>query len=124
MLGKGQRFKRAKEHKNREEHKKNTRGTEEPIRREEEGGLAHFTGSIEVAGGTLGLGHDGHGLQSIGEDDVGVHGSHVQVVDERVHLRGGAVDQVGILDSGALAECVDTARQKPNSVFSVNVLIR
>ena len=46
--------------------------------------LAGCPGAVEVARGTCGLVHDGRGLEPIGQDDVGVHGPHVQVVDHGV----------------------------------------
>ncbi len=39
--------------------------------------------AVELARGAVLVVHDGRGLQAVGEDDVGVHGRHVEVVDER-----------------------------------------
>ena len=43
--------------------------------------LAVVLQTIEVARRTVLLRHDGAGLQAVGEDDVGVHGSYIQMQD-------------------------------------------
>jgi hypothetical protein len=45
---------------------------------------------VEIAGCTVLVVYDGRRLESVGEDDVGVHGRHVQMIDQGGLLSGGA----------------------------------
>jgi hypothetical protein len=44
--------------------------------------LALLAGAVEVAGGAIGFGDDGIGLESVTQHDVGVHGGDIEMVDE------------------------------------------
>lgn len=57
------------------------------------GPLALVLGLVEVTRGAVTLAYHGAWLQSVGEDDVGVHGPHVQVVDQRSLLAVWTVSQ-------------------------------
>jgi hypothetical protein len=48
---------------------------------------------VEIAGSASLLVNDGWRLQSVGEDDVWVHGTHIQVVDDGVLQAIGAITQ-------------------------------
>ena len=47
-------------------------------------------------------------LQSVGEDDVGIHGPHVQVVDDGVLQTVGAVPKHGQLVHNVTAHLMNT----------------
>lgn len=51
--------------------------------------LEVVAGIFEVAGGARGIIDDGRWLDAVGEDDVGVHGSDVDVVDVGFSVREG-----------------------------------
>ena len=41
---------------------------------------------VEITGSTVFICHNGWRLQPVGQNDVGVHGSHIQMIDERDFL--------------------------------------
>ena len=66
----------------------------------------HKSSPVEVAGRAVALVHNRIRLQPIGQDDVGVHGGHVQVVDDGRLQPARAVAQLGQLGDDLVAHLV------------------
>ena len=43
---------------------------------------ARFARLVEITGSAVLVSYDGWWLKSVGQDDVGIHGCHIQVIDE------------------------------------------
>lgn len=56
-----------------------------------EGALAVIRLLVEDAAGADLLVHDRHWLQTVGKDDVWVHGCYIDVVDQRLDVHHGAL---------------------------------